>query len=263
MRKGGSSSTYGKSVPAVEQACKILVFLANKPGLPQRLTDICKGVGIHNSKGYSILNTLIRFGLVQRNPFTKAYTLGPGLAFLGRKVLENMDLREIVEPFLRTLSGVTGETSLFGILSGEQVFIISKKEGSQPIGVNIGIGHRFHMTSGAHGKAIVACLGDEERKRILSRKRVYFYGDPSRFKKDRFLKELEQVKKRGFAEDRGCLQHGINAISSAVVGRGGEVIGSVILIGTFPEKEIARVGPRVAEAAKGIASRLALEAKNY
>ncbi len=263
MSKSGSSITYGESVPAVEQACKVLVFLANNSGSPQRLIDICKEVGIHNSKGYSILNTLIRFGFVQRNPFTKAYTLGPGLAFLGRKVIDNMDLREIVEPFLKRLSETTGETSLFGILSGEQVFIISKQEGNQPIGVNIGIGHRFHMTAGAHGKAIVACLSDEERKRVLSRKRLYFYGDPSRFKRNLFLRELEQINKTGFAEDRGDLQHGINAVSSAVIGADGEVVGCVILIGTFPEKEIKRFGAMVAETARGITSRLALEIRGH
>ncbi|HIC85488.1 MAG TPA: IclR family transcriptional regulator [Desulfobacterales bacterium] len=255
-KKELSSDSYAQMVPAVEQACKILIFLAKESGARPRLTDICKEVGIHNSKGYSILNTLMRFGLIQKETLSKTYSLGPGLAYLGSKAMEGMDLGAVVEPFLKALSNETGETSLFGMLSGEQVFIISKQEGSQPIGVNIALGHRFHMTAGAHGKAIVSALGPKQREEVLSRKKLYFYGDPLRFQKRRFEREMREIKKRGFAEDRGDLQHGINAVSSAVMGPSGNVVGSVILIGTFPEKEIARFGPLVAHTAKKISSQL-------
>ena len=62
------------------------------------LTEICGVVGIHKSKGYSILNTLQHFAFVQRSPYGKIYSLGPGLLFLSSKVLDNMDLREAVPP---------------------------------------------------------------------------------------------------------------------------------------------------------------------
>jgi DNA-binding IclR family transcriptional regulator len=53
-----TKSEYTGHVPAVDQASRILLSLTKSPSAKVNLTDICKSVGIHKSKGYSILNTL-------------------------------------------------------------------------------------------------------------------------------------------------------------------------------------------------------------
>ena len=89
-----TKSDYSQLVPAVEQATQILLALARQQSGKMSLTEVCKTVGIHNSKGYSILNTLQKFALVQRDPETKAYSLGLGLVFLSQRVLDTLDLRQ-------------------------------------------------------------------------------------------------------------------------------------------------------------------------
>jgi len=54
-------------VPAVEQASRVLFGLAGARSPHMSLTEICAQVGIHKSKAFSILHTLQKFGLVQRN----------------------------------------------------------------------------------------------------------------------------------------------------------------------------------------------------
>ena len=63
-------------VPAVEQAIRIMLYLANSGSNPKSLTDICQEVGIHRSKAFSILNTLNEHGFVKKNPNRKGYVLG-------------------------------------------------------------------------------------------------------------------------------------------------------------------------------------------
>ncbi|RLB22018.1 MAG: hypothetical protein DRG76_07715 [Deltaproteobacteria bacterium] len=254
--KGSSNSRYTTSVPAVEQACKILICLSKGGGSPMNLTNICKEVGIHNSKGYSILMTLKRFGLVERDPVSKTYSLGVGLAHLGRRALEGIDLKDIATPYLTELARKTGETALFGILNAEQLFVIAKQEGTHRIGVNIGLGHRFHMTAGAHGKAIVAFMSPAEQKRVLGRKKLYFYGDPSRLDMERLRSDLALCRKRGFAEDAGDLQPGVNAVSSPVFGADSAIVGCIILIGTYPIDRMKEFGPLVADTAKRVSEDL-------
>ena len=65
-------------VPAVEQASRVLFGLAGARSPHMSLTEICDQVGIHKSKAFSILHTLQKFGLVQRNTNGKGYSLGPG-----------------------------------------------------------------------------------------------------------------------------------------------------------------------------------------
>lgn len=256
MKKKKVISGYSPFVPAVEQASRVLICLGRNPESRMTLTEICNQVGIHKSKGYSILNTLKQFGLVEKDPQTKTYSLGVGLVFLARNVLDNLDLRDIVGPYLKNLANETSCTALFGLISAEQVFIIAKHEADLNVGITIRLGHRFHITSGAHGKAIVAFMPEKERDKILDRKKLFFYGDASAMDIKRLRKELVECRRSGFAQDRGGLQTGINAVSGPVFGPAGRVIGCVILIGTFPDALMQKHGQKVGGVARRISGKL-------
>ncbi|RPI75120.1 MAG: IclR family transcriptional regulator, partial [Desulfobacteraceae bacterium] len=204
-------SGYKPLVPAVEQAAIILIFLAKSPHPKVNLTEICEGVGIHKSKVFSILHTLRQFGFVEKDLKTKYYSLGPGLLFLSRKVLDHLDFREIVTPFLEKLAKETNSTALLGLISEDQVFVVSKHAGNQNVGVTIGVGHRFPLTGGAHGKAIVAHLPEAEQAKILEKKKLFFYGDPDKLDLKSLKEELQACRQLGFSKDIGGLQPGINA----------------------------------------------------
>ena len=161
-------STYSGIVPAVEEASRILITLARNNSGKMTLTQIRKEVGIHNSKAFSILNTLQKFGFVQKDPVTKTYSLGMGLIFLSQKVLDTLDLREAASPFLSRLSSGTNSTAFLGLISGNYVYVAAKDEGSQAVAVTFRIGQRFPLFWGTHGKAILAFLSEEERSEILA-----------------------------------------------------------------------------------------------
>ncbi len=255
-------SGYKPFVPAVDQASRVLICLGRGPQFRMTLTEICREVDIYKSKGYSILNTLRQFGFVEKDPRTKTYSLGPGILFLSRHLLDHMDIRERVTPFLEELAVDTRSTALLGLISADQLFVVAKHEGNQDIGVTIRLGHRFHITSGAHGKAIVAFMPEGERKRILSRKRLFFYGDPSRLDRERLEHELEACRTSGFSVDLGGLQSGINAVSAPIFGPKGRTIGCLILMGPFPEDLITENGPKVAGMARRISSALGANAES-
>ena len=256
-------SRYKPLVPAVEQASRILVCLSRSLKPKMRLTEICKEVGIHYSKGFSILNTLNQFGFVEKDAQSKTYSLGVGLVSLARNVLDHLDLRDFVAPYLEDLTRETRQTTLFGLIRAEQVFVIARHESGNNIGVNIKIGHRFHMTSGAHGKAIVAFMTEVDRERIFARKKLYFYGDSSQMNLKQLRDELARCRKLGFARDVGGLQPGINAVSAPVMGPDGRIIGCVVLMGTFPEALIETYGQKVNETAQRISGRLGADVSVY
>jgi DNA-binding IclR family transcriptional regulator len=93
---------------------------------------------------------------VEKDSRIKTYSLGTRLIFLARNVLDNLYYPDIVAPFLQNLAIETNGTAVFGLINGEHVFVVSKHEGNQNIGFSVRLGHRFHITLGAHGKAIVA-----------------------------------------------------------------------------------------------------------
>ena len=98
-----------------------------------KLTEICKEVGIHKSKGHSILNTLSQFGLVEKDPRTKTYSLGTALIFLSRHVLDHLSYPDIVAPFLEDLARETGRLRAVESSSANQLvrmgYLSKKREG--------------------------------------------------------------------------------------------------------------------------------------
>jgi len=251
-----SNSSDKPLVPAVDQASRVLICLGRNGNFRMRLSEICREVGIHKSRGYSILKTLMSFGFVEKDPLTKTYSLGPGLLALSRQLLDHMDIRDRVHPFLEKAAVESGCTALMGLISADQVFVVARHEGNRSIGMTIRLGHRFHLTAGAHGKAITAFLPEPERKRILSRKRLFFYGDPDLMDMERLERELEECRRQGFSKDIGGLQPGILAVSAPVFGPRERLIGCAVLMGPFKEKEVEEKGRVVTRASREITSML-------
>jgi len=234
----------------VEQASRILLALAQNRSGNMTLTEICSEVGIHKSKGFSILNTLQHFAFVQRDPQSKVCSLGPGLLFLANRVLSNLDLREAVAPMLRSLASETNSTAFFGLISDGHVLVVAKDEGAQDVGLTIRLGHRFPLAWGAHGKSILAFSPATDRREILESKKLYFHGEASRFDPGRLEQELATCREVGFAVDLGEMKAGIHAVASPVFGPSGKLIGSLVVLGTFPKESAAGYGAEVAEAAR-------------
>ena len=256
-KKKGSEERY--LVPAVEQASRVLFCLAGTGASHMSLIEICAQVGIHKSKAFSILETLQRFGLVQRNTDGKGYALGPGLVSLSRKVLDDLSPPRLAEPILEELAGKAGSTAVLGLIADRDVFVAAKHEGEGNIGVTMRIGHRLPLTYGAHGKAIAAFLPKKERDLLLEGKDLYFHGDPAKLDRARLKKELAQCLRDGFAEDLGELNRGLHAVASPVLGPNRAPIGFIEIFVLFSTKAAHRFGPLVAEAGKTLSRQLGAE----
>ena len=251
-----TNSRHKPLVPAIEQASRVLFCLGESPAFKMRLTEICNQVGISKSRGHSVLNTLKQFELVEQDNRTKTYSLGPALIFLSQRVLNNLSYPEIAAPFLETLAQETNGTTAFGLISGPHVLVVAKREGNQNIGFAVPLGHRFHITLGAHGKAIVAFMNEADRQELLANNKLHFYGDTTRMDSRRLAADIAKCRNQGFAQDIGDVTPGVIVLSTPVFGIGEKMVGCVILIGTFETGKIQKYGPKVACAAKQISHKL-------
>ncbi|MBA4391764.1 MAG: hypothetical protein C0399_12630 [Syntrophus sp. (in: bacteria)] len=249
-------SEYTDLVPAVDQALRILICLAKSPSSKMNLTDICKTVGIHKSKGYSILNTLQKFSIAHKDIEGKTYSLGLGLISLSRKVLDNLDYGKVADPVLKTLAKKTNSTALFGTIDDGNVFVVARQESEQNISITIRLGYRFNITHGAHGKAIVSFMPDDEREKVLKQKKLFFYGDATKSDRTRLKTDLQKCRKAGFAYDIGELNAGINVIASPVFDSHDTLLGSIFIMGTFPESLTHEYGAIVVDSARAFSSTL-------
>jgi DNA-binding IclR family transcriptional regulator len=239
-------------VPAVDQAIRLMLCLAESGSNPKSLTEICEEVGIHRSKAFSILNTLNEYGFAKKNPNRRGYILGPGLLTLTGKMLETFRLSRLVEPVLDDLAKKAGATVALGIISEDKTYVVAQYEGAPGIGISSPIGYVTPITYGAHGKAIAAFLPKDELEELLKNKKLFFYGSPAKFNKTKLLKELVQCRRNGYALEFGDIQPGVNAISAPVLDQNGNPIGYISIVGFFTREVAQRLGPLAAEAVKRI-----------
>jgi DNA-binding IclR family transcriptional regulator len=245
-------SDYSALVPAVQQAAQILITLAGGGNGKLNLTEICKQVGIHKSKGYSILNTLQQFGFVIRDQENKIYSLGPAVLHLSNRFLSDLNIRELAQPLLHELATSTDSTAILVLISGDHVFVVARDEGTQDIGLTIRLGHRFPLAWGAHGKSILAFLSKSDRDAILNDEKIYVHGKPTNLNTDKLERELSECRASGYSVDIDEMKAGIRAVAAPVFGPRDIVIGSMTVVGTFAQELADEYGSMLAEAAKNL-----------
>jgi DNA-binding IclR family transcriptional regulator len=252
----GSPQKPVSTSPAVAQAAQLLLCLGKNRGKDMSLTAICHAIGIHKSKGYSILNALARYDFVIKNPETKTYSLGPALMPLGQKAAERLDITAVAAEPLQTLANETRNSVLLGIICSDQFYITGKYDGNDQLSVTVRQYQSLHITHGSHGKAIFAFLSDQERQRILNRGTALFYGKETSPDPKRLEQEFYRCRKTGYAVDNGDVTPGTRAVSAPIFDHNNRVTAAVVLVGTFPEEQFERLGKKTAATAKHI-SRLA------
>lgn len=250
-----ADSGYTPIVPAVELAGRLLMCLGENAGLSLTLTEICARLGIHKSRGYTLLNTLQQFDLIERDDQTKTYRLGSGILHLARNILTGLDPGHVAAPFLNHLAQETGSAAYFGLIQGDRVHIVVGRDGYR-YGYTLSLGNSYHLTHSAHGKAIAAFMSREKRERLLSGNDLCFYGDNEPVDMARLRKELEKCRKTGYAYDPGEINPGIMAISAPVFGANADITGCIILLGAFPKTRIRSYGSKVTAAAASMSRKL-------
>ncbi len=251
---------YGQKVPAVDQAIKVLHFLAGDPRGQSTLTEVCAGVGIYKSKGKAILNTLRSANLVTKNEHDKTYSLGPGVLLLSRALLDQTDLTRAAAPFLEELAVASGTLAFLTLIRDSQQYVVARSGSPGGIGVSIRVGYHYPLTWGSMGKAIVAFLPEGEREELMSSPPLFFHGDPRSDPEDldAVRAELELCRRAGFGADLGAITPGLMAVSAPLVGGRGIVrpVGTVTVAGTFSVEEAGEHGRRVAAKAREMRVRL-------
>ena len=206
MIKGSYKAKY--PVQTVEKAIDILIFLKNNcssKGLT--LNEISEGVNIGKSSVHRFLDTFLEYDFVEKSDDGIFYKLGWGAFELGSDVpkFNGMD-SEKISSYLNELSNYFGEIVNLGIKSGNYMVIIKrffpdKTSGNHKLITNVNIGEREPLHCTGIGKLYLSEMDNEEAVSIFELQKNMGITETSIRDKDKFLNEIEQVRKNGYAVD--------------------------------------------------------------
>lgn len=217
-------------VPNLEKGIAVMEYLSvHSEG--QSLQEIKSALDISQTTVYRILNTLVRLEYLQYNESSKKYRLSRKLLTLGFRSLNEHNLLEIVLPRLRELRDIVKETACFGVLGSEKGIFIEQAQGHHTFRFILSPGKSFELHCSAPGKAIMAFLPNTMRNQYLSYMTYTRYNERTITSEEAYLKELETVRRNGYAMDNEEELNGVICIGAPIFNYNGYPCGSIWISG--------------------------------
>jgi len=212
---------------AARRAIRLLkLFTAEAPEL--QLAQISSMSALNKTTTHRLLQALHSEELLDRNPGTGAYRLGPGMMALGVQALSSNDLRLRARPLLKRLAEETGETATLEIPIDDTMLILDEVTSKHFLGAAGNVGTRWPIHATSTGKVLIAF---EQRgpERLGTELRSLTPSTITQF--DKLEKELGDIRRRGFAEVVDELEVGLSGVAAVVRGGMGEVLGALSICG--------------------------------
>lgn len=214
--------------------------------------ELATALGLSKTTAHRLLAALESEDLVTRHPTTGGHRLGPAAIALGTQALRSNDLRTLGHGVLVELAQETGETATLEVLADDQVLILDEVAGRHLIAANAELGMRWPLHATSTGKALLASLPEERRRKLLPR-RLARYTAATITGRDALGRELERVRERGYATAVEELEAGYVAAGAVFHGALGDVAGALSVGGPASRLDAARladVGERLRAAAQ-------------
>ena len=212
---------------AALRAIRLLKLYSNeRPEMS--LGDISRAAGLNKTTAHRLLRALQSEALIQKNPASGAYSLGPGLMALGVQALASSDLRRRVRPVLRLLAQETGETATLEVPFEDSMLILDEVTGRHVVAAAGNVGTRWPLHATSTGKAYLAY--DQQRFDQLPDP-LPALASKTLVKKDSFGPQLANIRKRGYAETVDELEDGFAAVATVLRGALGDVQGALSIGG--------------------------------
>ena len=178
---------------------------------------------------------------------TGSYTIGPKFTLTYVSMEERASrLRETAMPHLRALADQIGETVKLSVLSGLQSYTIATVESSRPLRISVDTGALFPLHAGATGKILMCSLNDAAMQRYFKSYGIA-YTDATITDISEMKKELEIIRKRGYATDIGEYMPEIYAVAAPVTDCSGQITAAISIAYPSMHKDHIRMDELAAQ----------------
>ena len=202
------------------------LFTAQAPEL--QLAEISFSSGLNKTTTHRLLQALLSEDLLDRNPATGAYRLGPGMMALGVQALSSNSLRLRARPLLKRLAEETGETATLEVPIDDTMLILDEVSSKYFVGASGNVGTRWPMHATSTGKAFIA-FEQQGFARLRSELPSFTSRTITGF--DELEQQLDDIRRRGFAETVDELEEGFSGVGAVVRGTLGELLGALSICG--------------------------------
>lgn len=178
--------------------------------------------------------------LIDQDPETGEYQLGPQTARLGQIYLEHFDVHDVAGPILYDLVQESQETAHLGVRDGTDVVYVDKHESPLSVRTVARVGSRQPLYSTSMGKVLLAYASDDVVEAAvregLTRRTATTITEP-----DALIAELERVRECGYAIDDEENELEIRCVGAPVFDHRARVVAAISLSGPATRMSAVRL----------------------
>ena len=225
------------------------------PGLG--VVDVARRLGVDKSQASRTLRTLAEHGLVERDPVTRAYRVGPRVFGYAALVAQRRLLRA-APPVLAELVAGLGERAHLSVLDGAAVLTLLSESPPHAVQAAGWAGRTVPAYCTAAGRALLADHDPDAQAALLGRVALERVAPNTVTDLDALARRIAAARARGWAAADEEMEPGLAAVAAPVRRFDGRIVAALNVSGPSfrfaPRLEEA--GAVVADAATRLSARL-------
>ncbi|MTI59760.1 MAG: IclR family transcriptional regulator [Firmicutes bacterium] len=220
---------HDNTVKSVIKALNIFKLLVEE-GKPVSLSSISKKADINISTVYRLLNTLAKLGYVKQNE-KELYCLGLHSYEIADLINQNFNIWGLVRPYLKEIVDKCNETSSFAVLEANKIVYIDQIESKNMVKVSTSLKTQNPAYCTGSGKILLAYLNNKMLEKYIKDTDFIKYTDSTIIDSLSLKKELNQIKKQGYATELEEKEKGVHSVAAPIFGMNNKPFGAISISG--------------------------------
>lgn len=238
-------------VQSVDRALSIIETLAEDDE-GYRLSDLAIRTGLSTSTVHRLLATLESRRFVQFDRAASKWHVGSRAFTVGASFARRRNFSTQAMPYLRKLRDLTRETANLAVVDDEFIIVLTRMESREIMRSLTQVGGRVAMVTSGVGKAVLATYSDEDVGAVIRHHGMPRLTEKSIVRPSDLFRELEKIRKQGFAldDEEACM--GLRCIAAVVYNDCAEPLAAISVSGMtsrLTDHRLPEVGQIVREVA--------------
>jgi IclR family acetate operon transcriptional repressor len=217
-------------VQSVDRALSIIETLAEDDE-GYRLSDLAIRTGLSTSTVHRLLATLENRRFVQFDRSQSKWHVGARCFTVGATFARRRNFAAQAIPYLRKLRDLTRETANLAVVDDEFIVVLTRMESREIMRSLTRLGGRVAMVASGVGKAVLATYSDADVSAIIHHHGMPRLTEKSIVRPGDLFKELEKIRRQGFAVDDEEACMGLRCIAAVVYNDCAEPLAAISVSG--------------------------------
>jgi IclR family acetate operon transcriptional repressor len=237
--KSNALKPVENKIQSLDRAIDILEHIARGGGMT--LSEIAEKSAQSPATIYRILATCSARHMVEMDPITQEWHIGPESFRIGSAFLKRSGIVERARPMMRALMLETGETANLGVESDGHVLFLSQVETDENIRAFFPPGAQSPMHASGIGKVLLAYADDKTIETYLKPGQFEAFTENTISRREDLRAELLRIKSQGYAFDNEEKSKGMRCVAAPILNAYGEVVAGISVSGPTARLTLARI----------------------